>query len=66
MVLVVTVLFLLDIWGVLDASDWIYKGFKSVVVIIVASGVLLFISAVFLKPDNPGPRGGKKPPPGDF
>ena len=66
MVLVVTVLSLLHIWGVLDVTDWFYKAFKSLVVIFISSGVLLFIFAVFFKPDNPAPRGRQTPPPGDF
>ena len=63
-VLVVTVLSLLHIWGVLDITGLLSKAVQSLIVIFVASAVLLFIFAVFFKPDNPGPRGRQVPPGG--
>lgn len=65
LVLVVTVLSLLHIWGILNATDWFFKAFKSLVVIFIASGVLLFIFAVFFKPDEQRGRGRQMPPPGE-
>lgn len=63
LVIVITLLTLGEIWGIIDLEQLYFKAFKSLVVIFVAAAVLLFIFAVFFKPENPGPRGGGNMPP---